>query len=107
MKAVDMGALGLNLLAAAGVVGLMFATPAPAKTWANSLSLGFSQTNVSVVREVGYRNSRYRYARPYWRYRYSYRPSYYSPYRRFGFGPGRYFGVGPGAYECYGYDCNW
>jgi hypothetical protein len=102
-----MRALGLSHLAATCVVSLTVVTPLPAKSEASSLSLGFSQTHVSVVKEVGYRNWRHRYARPYWRYRYAYRPSYYRPYRRFGLGPGRYFGVGPGAYECYGYDCNW
>ena len=102
-----MRALGLNLLAATCMVSLTVVTPAPAKSEASSLSLGFSQTNVSVVREVGYRNWRYRYARPSWRYRYAYRPSYLRPYQHFGVGPSRYFGVGPGAYECYGYDCNW
>ena len=103
-----MSALGLNLLAATFVVGLTVVTPAPAKSEASSLSFNsFSQTSFSVVREVGYRNWRYRYARPSWRYRYAYRPSYYRPYQRFGLEPGRYFGVGPGAYECYGYDCNW
>ena len=111
-----MRALGLNLLAATCMVSLTVVTPAPAKSEASSLSVGFSQTNVGVVREVGYRNWRYRYARPSgvivthipsWRYRYAYRPSYLRPYQRFGVGPGRYFGVGPGAYECYGYDCNW
>ena len=59
-----MRALGLNLLAATCVVGLMFVTPTPAKPRVGSLSLGFDQTNVSVVEEVGYRNRRYRSARP-------------------------------------------
>ena len=102
-----MRALGLNLLSATCVASLTVVTPAPAKSEASSLSFGFSQTNVSVVREVGYRNWRYRYARPSWRYHYAYRPSNYRIYQRFGVEPGRYFGVGPGAYECYGYDCNW
>ena len=102
-----MRALGLNLLAATCVVSLTVVTPAPAKSEASSLFFGFSQINVGLVREVGYRNWRYRYARPSWGYRYAYRPSYYRPYRRFGVEPGRYFGVGPGSYECYGYDCNW
>lgn len=107
MKGDHVRALGLNLLAATCVVSLTAITPAPAKSEASSLSFGLIQTNGSVVKEVGYRNWRYRYARPNWRYRYTYRPPYYRPYRRFGLGPGRYFGVGPGAYECYGYDCNW
>ena len=102
-----MRAPGLNLLAATSMVSLTVVTPAPAKSEASSLSVGFSQTDVGVVREVGYRNWRYRYARPSWRYHYAYRPSYTRPYHRFGVGPSRYFGVGPGAYECYGYDCNW
>ena len=102
-----MRALGLNLLAATCVVSLTVVTPSPTRSEASSVSLGFGQTNVSLIREVGYRNWRYRYARPYWGYRYAYRPSYYRPYRRFGVEPGRYFGVGPGSYECYGYDCNW
>jgi hypothetical protein len=98
-------ALGLNLLAATCVVSLTVVTPAPAKSEASGLFVG--QTNVIVVREVRYRDWRYRYARPSWRYHYAYRPSYTRPYHRFGVGPSRYFGVGPGAYECYGYDCNW
>ena len=102
-----MRALGLNLLAATCVVSLTVVTPSPTKSEARTLPLGFGQTNVSLIREVGYRNWRYRYARPYWGYRYAYRPSYYRPYRRFGVEYGRYFGVGPGSYECYGYDCNW
>jgi hypothetical protein len=99
--------LGLNLLAAAGVVCLTVVTSAPYKAEARSLFFGFIQPDVNVVKEVGYRNWRYRNARPHWRYNYAYRPSYYRPHRRFGVGPGRYFGVGPGSYECYGYDCNW
>ena len=102
-----MRALGLNLLAATCVVSLTVGTPAPAKSEASSLSFAFSQAAVSAIKEVGYRNGRYRYAHPYRHYRYANRPSYYRPYRRFGIEPGRYFGVGPGAYECYGYDCNW
>ena len=98
---------GLNLLAATCVVSLIIGTPAPAKSEARSLCFGFLQPQANVVVKVGYRNWRYRYARPHWRYNYAYRPSYYRPFRRFGVGPGRYFGVGPGAYECYGYDCNW
>ena len=77
-----MRALGLNLLAATCVVSLTVVTPSPTKSEASSVSLGFGQTNVSLIREVGYRNWRYRYARPYWGYRYAYRPSYYRPYRR-------------------------
>ena len=102
-----MRALGLNILAATCVVGLSVVTPAAAKSETSSLSFGFSQTNVSVVKEVAYRNRGHRHARPYWRYRYAYRPSFNRRYRYFGVEPGRYFGVGPGAYECYGYDCNW
>jgi hypothetical protein len=101
-----MRALGLNLLAATCVFSLTAVTSSPTKSEASSVSFGFGQTNVSLIREVGYRNWRYRYARPYWGYRYAYRPSY-RPYRRFGVDSGRYFGVGPGSYECYGYDCNW
>jgi hypothetical protein len=83
----------------------MIATPASAKS--QPVSLGLGQTNLGVVKEVGYRQGRHHY-RPYWRYRYIWRPYYYRPsYRYFGDDPGRYFGVGPGSYECYGYDCNW
>jgi hypothetical protein len=102
-----MRALGLNLLAATCVVSLTAITPSPTKSEENSVNFGFGLPNGSLIRDVGYRNWRYRYARPYWGYRYAYRPSYYRPYRRFGGDPGRYFGVGPGSYECYGYDCNW
>jgi hypothetical protein len=97
-------ALGLNFLAATCVVSLTVVTPAPAKSEASSLSFGFSQTKVAVVKEVGYRHWRSRYARHNWRYRHTVRPYYYRPsYRYFGADPGRYFGVGPGSYECYGY----
>lgn len=102
-----MRALGLNLLAATCVVSLTVGAPAPAKSEASSSSFALRQAAVSVIEEIGYRNWRYRYARPHWRYRYADRPPYYRPYRRFDIEPGRYFGVGPGAYECYGYDCNW
>jgi hypothetical protein len=99
----------LNVLAATCVVvGLTVVTPVPGNSQPSGQFSGFGQTNVGVVKEVGYRHWRSRYARPYWRYRYAYRPYHYRPnYRLFGVGPGRYFGVGPGAYECYGYDCNW
>jgi hypothetical protein len=103
-----MRALGLNLLAATCVVGLTVVTSSPAKSRPSGISLGFGQTNNGVVKEVGYRYWRYRYARPYRRHRYAYPPYHYRPYYRpFVVRPGRYFGVGPGAYECYGYDCDW
>ena len=108
MKVNELRALGLNVLAATSLVGLTVATSVPANSHPRGVVSGFGQTKVAVVKEVGYRNWRSRYARHNWRYRYTVRPYYYRPsYRYFGADPGRYFGVGPGSYECYGYDCNW
>ena len=46
-----MRALGLNLLAATCVVSLTVVTPSPTKSEASSVSLGFGQTNVSLIGE--------------------------------------------------------
>lgn len=99
-----MRAPALSFLSGTCLVGLAIFAPAPAKS--QPVSLGFGETNLDVVKEVGYRRERYR--RPHLRYRYATRPYRYRPnYRYFGASPDRYFGVGPGSYECYGYDCNW
>ena len=74
----------------------------------SGISHGFSDHNVALVKDIGYRRGRYRESRPHSRYRYTARPYHYGlNYRYFGADPRRYFGVGPGAYECYGYDGNW
>jgi hypothetical protein len=97
-------ALALNVFAAICVVGPAVVAPAPAKSQASVISLGFDLNDVALVKEIASRRERYRKAQ-HWRYRSAKRPYQYRGY--FGADPGRYFGVGPGSYECYGFDCNW